>query len=171
MHGKHSAHAYWKVLENSISPFNVTGFKGNCNFPQISEEGLEDSWQHGHDIYGVYHDLLHFLPRQLDLKKVSFRVTNNVITSQVAGMLINGMYGVKSNVPLLVEVSRSLSLDLRKHSSAHHLLPIWPIEVGDHRFSKARLFMPSFRRSIQKGRRSTKHPMVRASGPYQESVL
>lgn len=111
MRGKHSAHAYWTVLENPISPFKVEGFKGNCNFPQISKEGLDDSWQHGRDIYGVYHDLLHFIPRKLDLNRVSFRVTNNVITSQVAGMLINGMYGVKGDVPLLVEVRTSLSFN------------------------------------------------------------
>lgn len=35
---------------------------------------------------------------------VSFRVTNNVITSQVAGMVINGMFGVTNTpTPLLIQ--------------------------------------------------------------------
>jgi acid phosphatase len=82
----------------------VSGFKGSCSFPQITTEGLDDSWQHGRDIYLVYHDLLHLIPTYLDTEKVSFRVTTNVITSQVAGMLINGMYGPRQSVPLLVQV-------------------------------------------------------------------
>ena len=87
-----------------MNPFNVSGFKGTCTFPQVTKEGLDDSWQHGHDLYGVYYDLLRFLPEEFDNDKVSFRVTTNVITSQVAGMLINGMYAPKGNIPLSVEV-------------------------------------------------------------------
>ncbi|KAK2740630.1 hypothetical protein FQN57_005999 [Myotisia sp. PD_48] len=103
IHGKHSAQTYWKGYQNPITPFKVPGFRGSCNFPQITKEGLDDSWQHGRDLYRVYHDQLRFLPRRLDPKRVSFRVTNNVITSQVAGMLVNGMYGTTGNVPLDVE--------------------------------------------------------------------
>ncbi|ODH36485.1 hypothetical protein ACO22_02767 [Paracoccidioides brasiliensis] len=101
--GHSSAQTYWDVFENPINPFRAFGFKGTCTFPQITREGLDDSWQHGHDIYGVYHDLLHFLPSQLDLEKLSFRVTSNVITSQVASMVINGMYNSEHAVPLAVE--------------------------------------------------------------------
>lgn len=73
-------------------------------FPQITRSGLEDSWQHGRDIFEVYHDFLRFLPDVLDSRKVEFRVTNNVITSEVAGMVIAGMYGEQSDVPLHVQV-------------------------------------------------------------------
>jgi hypothetical protein len=76
----------------------------NCSFPQITTEGLIDSWQHGRDIYGVYHDLLHFIPKHLDSKKVTFRVTTNKITTQVARPLIDGMYSPKEHVPLIVQV-------------------------------------------------------------------
>ena len=50
----------------------------------------------------MYHDLLGFLPDNMD-RKVSYRVTNNVITSQVAGMVISGMYAPEINVPLRVQ--------------------------------------------------------------------
>jgi len=76
---------------------------GSCQFPQITADGLDDSWQHGKDLYGVYHDLLNFLPDDLD-EKISFRVTQNVITSEVAGMVLNGMFDSEANYPLLVEV-------------------------------------------------------------------
>jgi hypothetical protein len=82
-----------------------SGFLGSCQFPQITAEGLDDSWQHGKDLYGVYHDLLGFLPDNTG-DKVTFRVTQNVITSEVAGMLINGMFGTEADYPLLIQVRR-----------------------------------------------------------------
>ncbi|KAJ6196742.1 histidine phosphatase superfamily [Bipolaris maydis] len=99
-----SASTYWSVYTDPVNPFAQAGFNGSCQFPQITLEGLEDSWQHGKDLYGVYHDLLGFLPSQID-NKVTYRVSNNVITSQVAGMLIQGMYNPKGNVPLHIQPS------------------------------------------------------------------
>jgi 2-phosphoxylose phosphatase len=46
---------------------------------------------------------LGFLPDDA-CEKVSFRVTQNVITSEVAGMVISGMFNTQNDVPLLVEV-------------------------------------------------------------------
>jgi hypothetical protein len=57
----------------------------------------------------VYHDLLGFLPDAIN-EKTTWRVSNNVITSQVAGMLIEGMYSRKENVPLHVQPSTIDSL-------------------------------------------------------------
>jgi acid phosphatase len=71
---------------------------------------LDDSWQHGKDIYGVYHDLLRFLPDHIG-DKVTYRVTNNVITSQVAGMLIEGAYQPSADVPLRIQPSSVDSLE------------------------------------------------------------
>jgi acid phosphatase len=100
-----SANTYWQIEEHSpFNLFSVPGFPGTCVFPQITRSGLQDSWQHGRDVYEVYHDLLNFLPDELDRKKMEFRVTNNVITSQVAGMVIGGMYGEEAAVPLHVQV-------------------------------------------------------------------
>lgn len=101
--GHKSAHSFWQGFLSPQNPFVPTGFLGTCQFPQITAGGLDDSWQHGHDLYGVYHDLLGFLPNDVN-EKVSFRVTQNVITSEVAGMLINGMFNTEADVPLLIAV-------------------------------------------------------------------
>ncbi|OBT60695.1 hypothetical protein VE03_09843 [Pseudogymnoascus sp. 23342-1-I1] len=109
----HSANTYWSVYTSSSNPLTPLGFKGTCQFPQITREGLDDSWQHGKDLYGVYHDLLGFLPKKYDSNLVSFRVTNNVITSQVASMVTSGMFGSKGkeNFPLLIQPASIDSLE------------------------------------------------------------
>ncbi|OJD37360.1 histidine acid phosphatase [Diplodia corticola] len=89
--GNASARTYWSVYTSPSNPFSASGFNGTCQFPQLTRGGLDDSWQHGRDLWGVYHDLLSFLPSDDPLSAMEFRVTNNVITSQVASMLIAGM--------------------------------------------------------------------------------
>ncbi|KAJ4293094.1 hypothetical protein N0V90_008376 [Kalmusia sp. IMI 367209] len=108
--GNTSARAYWSVFASDTNPFAPSGFNGTCQFPQITRDGLDDSWQHGKDLFGVYHHLLGFLPDEID-NKVTFRVTNNVITSQVAGMLIDGMYSPVSSTPLRIQPSSVDSLE------------------------------------------------------------
>ena len=90
-----------------MNPFVPSGWIGTCQFPQITSGGLQDSWQHGADLYGVYHDLLGFLPDREDDHfgaKVIYRATNNLITNQVAGMVINGMWGETQPFPLKIQV-------------------------------------------------------------------
>ncbi|CAI4214769.1 unnamed protein product [Parascedosporium putredinis] len=89
------ARTYWQGYISSTNPFVPEGWIGTCQFPQITAEGLDDSWVHGADLYQVYHDLLGFLPSRSEdwSRTVKYRVTNNVITSQVAGMVVNGMWG------------------------------------------------------------------------------
>lgn len=101
--GKKPAHTYWQGYISPVNPFVPSGFIGTCQFPQITSGGLGDSWQHGKDLYEVYHDLLGFLPDDAN-EKATFRVTNNQITSQVAGMVINGMFGIEEDHPLLIQV-------------------------------------------------------------------
>lgn len=113
-HGaNHSANTYWSVYTSSSNPLAPRGFNGTCQFPQITRGGLDDSWQHGNDLYGVYHDLLGFLPEKYDPNLVSFRVTNNVITSQVASMVMSGMFGgqAQQTLPLLVQPASIDSLE------------------------------------------------------------
>jgi 2-phosphoxylose phosphatase len=112
-----SALAYWSGF-SGFNPFGTIapGFKGSCQFPQITAQGLDDSWQHGADLYGAYHDLLGFLPDRDDeqqawRQKVKYRVTNNVITSEVAGMVIHGMWRTEGSVPLLIQPSGVDSLE------------------------------------------------------------
>ncbi|PMD53506.1 histidine acid phosphatase [Hyaloscypha bicolor E] len=108
--GNKSTPTYWQGYQSPTNPFIPTGFLGTCQFPQITAAGLDDSWQHGRDLYGVYHDLLGFLPDDAN-EKVSFRVTQNVITSEIAGMVVNGMFNTQNEVPLLIEASGYDSLE------------------------------------------------------------
>lgn len=101
--GNKSAEIYWQGYQSPTNPFIPTGFLGTCQFPQITAAGLEDSYTHGKDLYGVYHDLLGFLPENVD-ENISFRVTQNVITSEVAGMVVNGMFSTEAEVPVLIAV-------------------------------------------------------------------
>ena len=99
-----TAHPYWKVQTSSTNPFTASGFAGSCDFPQITSAGLDDSRQHGVDLRGVYHDLLDFLPASFSNETMTFRVTNNVITSQVVGELLAGMFSSSENSPIPVLV-------------------------------------------------------------------
>lgn len=98
-----SARTYWNAYTSPGNPFKPRGFLGNCQFPQITAEGLDDSLQHGKDLYGVYHNLLQYLPNSPS-KNMSFRVTQNTITSQVAGMVVNGMFKTQNDIPLAIQV-------------------------------------------------------------------
>ncbi|KAK6498576.1 hypothetical protein TWF481_011161 [Arthrobotrys musiformis] len=99
-----SARVYWKVENSPVNPFIAPGFRGNCQFPQITRGGLDDSWQHGRDLYEVYGAMLKFLPPKYD-PTIAYRVTSNQITSQVAGMLIGGMFGLNQtdHIPLSIQ--------------------------------------------------------------------
>lgn len=111
--GNTSADTYWSVYTSSSNPLAPEGFNGTCQFPQITRGGLDDSHQHGVDLKAVYHDLLHFIPSSYNSDAVSYRVTNNVITSQVASMLIAGMWPTRSNknTPLLIQPDSIDSLE------------------------------------------------------------
>ncbi|MCJ1350198.1 MAG: hypothetical protein MMC33_000179 [Icmadophila ericetorum] len=110
--GKESASTYWSVYTSGSNPFEPHGFNGTCQFPQITRGGLDDSYQHGLDLLGVYHNLRGFLPKKLD-ESIIYRVTNNVITSQVAGMVVQAMYPspATANIPLLVQPDSIDSLE------------------------------------------------------------
>ncbi|KAH0602193.1 uncharacterized protein H6S33_010510 [Morchella sextelata] len=86
--------------EDPLNPLRKRGYQGTCQFPQITKDGLDDSYTHGKDLHDVYHKLLKFLPAKYDETTV-FRATSNVITSQVAGALIKGMFGSSDKVPVL----------------------------------------------------------------------
>ena len=111
----HSANTYWSVYTSPSNPLAPPGFNGTCQFPQITRDGLDDSHQHGADLFAVYHGLLNFIPSTYDPKDVTFRVTNNVITSQVASMVTSGMYPTLSDThsptALLIQPSAIDSLE------------------------------------------------------------
>ncbi|TPX09855.1 uncharacterized protein E0L32_008877 [Thyridium curvatum] len=112
---------HFQTTENHFTPAARKGFQGNCQFPQLTAGALDDSYVHGADLYGVYGDMLGFLPKRSDSKwqdKVKYRVTNNLITSQVAGMVIEGMYQTTTRVPLHVEPNGIDSLEPQGFCSA-----------------------------------------------------
>ncbi|KAK4125414.1 histidine acid phosphatase [Parathielavia appendiculata] len=106
--------AYWKGYTSEVNPFVPSGWIGTCQFPQITADGMSDSWQHGEDLYAVYHNLLNFLPDRNNPSwrhKIAYRVTRNTITSQVAGMLIHGMWRTTERLPLLIQADAVDSLE------------------------------------------------------------
>lgn len=124
--GHDAAKGYRKGIISDINPFKPAGWTGSCQFPQITPGGLEDSWQHGADLFGVYHDLLGFLPEEGDRSsKVEYRVTNNVITSQVAGMVVNGMWDTTEDQPLQAQVCIDPRTPLLNPSSILPLKTYW----------------------------------------------
>ncbi|KAG7842914.1 hypothetical protein KL942_000010 [Ogataea angusta] len=104
-HSGNTTKLSWANYQNQYNPFNFihNGYNGTCQFPQISYAGLEDSYQHGLDLYGVYGELMSFLPASYDPKLVTFRVTNNVITSQVASAVVKAMYPHEEEIDVKVE--------------------------------------------------------------------
>lgn len=112
-YGNHTASTYWNVYTSSSNPLAPEGFNGTCQFPQITRGGLDDSYQHGVDLKAVYSTMLGFISESYDPRLVSYRVTNNVITSQVASMVIAGMYPTRSDqdTPLLIQPDSIDSLE------------------------------------------------------------
>ena len=119
LHKKPGTAHYRPTFDTPGNPFLAAapGWRGSCQFPQLTEGGLEDAWQHGADLYGVYHDLLGFLPDMAAadawLGQVSFRITNNPITSQTVTMVLGGMAGFKivPDTPLVLEPASYDSLE------------------------------------------------------------
>ncbi|KAF2210057.1 hypothetical protein CERZMDRAFT_113514 [Cercospora zeae-maydis SCOH1-5] len=113
--GNGSTSTYWSVYTSEDNPFPPQGFNGTCQFPQITRQGLDDSWQHGADLRAVYSGVLNFIPVDYDPNITKFRVTNNVITSQVTSMLIAGMYPAQTgrDTPLLIQPNSIDSLEPR----------------------------------------------------------
>lgn len=112
-YGNRTSNTYWQVYTSTSNPLPPAGFNGTCQFPQITRGGLDDSHQHGVDLKEVYSDLLEFIPDDYDPSVVSYRVTNNVITSQVASMLIAGMYPEREedDTPILIQPASIDSLE------------------------------------------------------------
>lgn len=99
----------WNDYQDEYNPFSVEPL-GTCEYPQITPAGFQDSYGHGQDVAGVYRTLLGFLPPTLN-GSVKYRVTSNVITSQVAGGLVRGMFPTASQVYVMHEIDSIDSLE------------------------------------------------------------
>ncbi|KAK9494609.1 histidine phosphatase superfamily [Lipomyces doorenjongii] len=103
---------WWKNYQDPSNPMTYykNGFNGTCQFPQISNAGLDDSAQHGRDLWSVYGDKLRFLPKTFDPSTMRIRATSNAITSQVGGALVRAMYPHLSEVNVWQQISSVDSL-------------------------------------------------------------
>ncbi|RCI14357.1 hypothetical protein L249_6007 [Ophiocordyceps polyrhachis-furcata BCC 54312] len=113
LRGPQPAVVYRQELRPYQNSWKSPNRNASCAFPQITTDGLLDSWQHGNDLYDVYHGLVGLLPsRNEDAKSVvRYRATNNVITQQVAAMVIGGMWRDSGPFPLLIQPSGIDSLE------------------------------------------------------------
>ncbi|KAF8245515.1 phosphoglycerate mutase-like protein [Wilcoxina mikolae CBS 423.85] len=106
-----AADTYWKTYHDKLNPLKPAAYHGDCQFPQITAGGLQDSLDHGRNLYAVYGNKLGFLPQKYNLSSVRFRVTSNVITSQVAGAVTRGMFPHAESIPLFNQYSSIDSLE------------------------------------------------------------
>ncbi|KAK9377825.1 histidine phosphatase superfamily [Lipomyces chichibuensis] len=111
--GVNVTNIWWKNYQDPSNPMTYykNGFNGTCQFPQISYAGLDDSAQHGRDLWSVYGEKLKFLPKTFDPATMRIRATSNEITSQVAGALVRAMYPHLSEVNVWQQISSVDSLE------------------------------------------------------------
>uniref|UniRef100_A0A8H7XU81 Acid phosphatase n=1 Tax=Psilocybe cubensis TaxID=181762 RepID=A0A8H7XU81_PSICU len=106
----------WRGYIDQQNPWTTSvgpGFAGSsCQFPQITSQGLEDSITHGSDLRAVYASRLGLGPT-FEPTKAIIRVTNNVITSQVASGLVAGLFPLSKShdVAVLIQSSTIDSLE------------------------------------------------------------
>ncbi|KAK4204786.1 histidine phosphatase superfamily [Triangularia verruculosa] len=130
--------AYHSPFTSPLNPFlpSPIGLQGTCAFPQITLPGLTDSHHHGHDLLSVYFPLI-------TPSTAQFRVTNNPITSQVAGALLSALLpGTNTNTnpiitPLLIQNKETDSLEpkypcpfSRELFSAIQSTPEWKLHLS-----------------------------------------
>ena len=103
---------YWQVYQSPQNPLRW-GFNGTCQFPQITSAGLSDAHKHGEDLVQVYHGEIGFIPAQYHEHTFGYRVTNNVITSQTGGSVLQGMWNgrMEKDTPLFIEPASIDSLE------------------------------------------------------------
>ncbi|KAF9465582.1 histidine phosphatase [Collybia nuda] len=112
--GSDAADIQWQASTNPFNPWTTTvgpGFVGStCQFPQITGEGLGDAITHGTDLRGVYAKRLG-LGSRFDPSTSQIRVTNNVITSQVASGLVKGLFPQSTGIEVFVQAPAFDSLE------------------------------------------------------------
>ncbi|RDA86622.1 hypothetical protein CP532_1047 [Ophiocordyceps camponoti-leonardi (nom. inval.)] len=113
LNGPQPAFVYRQEFRPQQNYWKSSKWNGSCAFPQITTDGLRDSWQHGNDLYDVYHGVVGLLPaRHGNVQSaVRYRATNNAITQQVAAMVIGGMWRDTGPFPLLIQPSGIDSLE------------------------------------------------------------
>ncbi|KAJ5222945.1 uncharacterized protein N7469_009185 [Penicillium citrinum] len=90
---------YAQTYGDPNDPFK-TGVNSTCQFPQITIGGIEDGYQHGKDIWNVYHKKLGLIPKQPN-ERVWFRSSDSPLVQASAGAVLRGVWpDYKGALPL-----------------------------------------------------------------------
>ena len=90
---------YAQTYQDPNDPFK-TGVNSTCQFPQITIGGIEDGYQHGKDIWDVYHTKLGLIPKEPN-ERVWFRSSDSALVQASAGAVLRGVWPeYKGSLPL-----------------------------------------------------------------------
>ncbi|KAJ5429645.1 Histidine phosphatase superfamily clade-2 [Penicillium cf. griseofulvum] len=95
---------YAQTYQDPANPF-TPGVNGTCQYPQITIGGVQDGYQHGKDLWGVYGEKLGLIPKKPN-NRVWFRSSESALTQASAGTVLRGMWPhYKGALPLHQMVS------------------------------------------------------------------
>ncbi|KAL4967056.1 histidine phosphatase family protein [Aspergillus stella-maris] len=85
---------YAKTYTEDANPFVTDYVNGSCQYPQLTIGGLQDGYQHGHDLRALYIDKLGLIPSTLQENdhRVFFRSTSSPLTQGSAGGVLRGLW-------------------------------------------------------------------------------
>lgn len=90
--GSGAAAVYSRTYVDRVNRFSdMLYFSTSCESGHLILGGLEDSIQHGKDLYDVYGDMLGIIPQFPD-ERTYFRTTPTTLTRQVASGIVKGMF-------------------------------------------------------------------------------
>lgn len=81
---------YAQTYQDPSDPF-TSGVNGTCQYPQITIGGIQDGYQHGKDLWGVYGEMLGLIPTAPN-KRVWFRSSGSALTQASAGAVLRGVW-------------------------------------------------------------------------------
>lgn len=95
---------YAQTYQDPTNPFTPS-VNGTCQYPQITIGGVQDGYQHGKDLWGVYGKKLGLIPEKPN-HRVWFRSSESALTQASAGAVLRGLWPhYKGALPLHQMVS------------------------------------------------------------------
>ncbi|KAJ5490067.1 Histidine phosphatase superfamily clade-2 [Penicillium expansum] len=80
---------YAQTYQDPNNPF-ISGVNGTCQYPQITIGGVQDGYQHGKDLWGVYGKKLGLIPAKPN-SRVWFRSSESPLTQASAGAMASSV--------------------------------------------------------------------------------
>lgn len=81
---------YAQTYQDPTNPFTPS-VNGTCQYPQITIGGVQDGYQHGKDLWGVYGKKLGLIPEKPS-HRVWFRSSESALTQASAGAVLRGLW-------------------------------------------------------------------------------